>query len=44
MKALSVQYGPWIESGIAVESTGAAEALRSVGHLGVSGDNVSHSG
>lgn len=35
MKVLSVQYGPWVESGTATDRDGAVETLRAVGHLGV---------
>lgn len=36
MKVLSVQYGPWLQAGTAVDRTGAVEALSTLGHLGVS--------
>lgn len=35
LKVVSVQYGPWVEAGTAVDRKGAVEALRTLGHLGV---------
>ncbi|CAM9657782.1 unnamed protein product, partial [Hapterophycus canaliculatus] len=37
-KVLSVQYGPWVQAGTAVDRKGAVDALRTLGHLGVSND------
>lgn len=36
-----MQYGPWVQAGTAVDRAGAVEALSTLGHLGVSGDDHS---